>query len=338
MTNHNIHQEEIVLTPKSGMAVLLLNTLAMLVMGAIIGVCAVLLYNGNMPVWLAVTAFVVAGLYLLLIGPTLYAGLKVLKPNEALVLVLFGKYIGSIKSGGFFFVNPFVTTINPARGTNIQTLEQTPVDTVQKSINSLQSLMPNNKISLKVLTFSNDTQKINDALGTPVTIGIVLNWRVINTAKAVFNVDNYKEYLAVQCNSALRDITQRYPYDAQGNESEQSLRGSCQEIAQKLQAEIQEKVGLAGLEIIEARITHLSYAPEIAPVMLQRQQATAVIDAKQMIVDASVSIVEMALKKLSETELVHLDEERKAAMVSNLLVVLCGTKEAQPIVNSGSIY
>ena len=176
--------------------------------------------------------------------------------------------------------------------------------------------MTNKKISLKVMTLNNSRQKINDCLGNPVEIGIAVMWEVTDTAKAVFNVDNYKEYLA----------------------DEGSLRGSSEVVAERIRKEIQSKVTDAGLNIIEARITYLAYAPEIAAVMLQRQQASAIIDARKMIVDGAVGMVEMALDRLSEKQVVELDEERKAAMVSNLLVVLCGNKDAQPIVNSGSLY
>jgi regulator of protease activity HflC (stomatin/prohibitin superfamily) len=179
---------------------------------------------------------------------------------------------------------------------------------------------------------------VNDELGNPVEIGIVVIWRVVNTAKAVFNVDNFKAFLSIQCDSALRNIARRYPYDLATGGEEMSLRGSSQEVADKLKAELQSRVENAGLEIIEARITHLAYAPEIAAVMLQRQQASAIIDARKMIVEGAVGMVEMALAKLNENDIVHLDEERKAAMVSNLLVVLCGNRDAQPIINSGSIY
>ena len=176
-------------------------------------------------------------------------------------------------------------------------------------------------------------------MGNPIEIGVVVIWRVANTAKAVFNVDDYMEYLSIQTDSALRNIVALYPYDIAGEgEDEQSLRGSSRKVADELKAEIQSKVEVAGLEIIEARITHLAYAPEIAAAMLQRQQASAIIDARKMIVDGAVGMVEMALEKLSENDIVNLDEERKAAMVSNLLVVLCGNKDAQPIVNSGSLY
>ena len=203
-----------------------------------------------------------------------------------------------------------------------------------------------NKISLKIMTLNNNRQKINDCLGNPVEIGIAVMWRVVDTAKAVFNVDNYKEYLSLQCDSALRNIVRIYPYDVSpdvdttgdGVADEGSLRGSSEIVAERIRQEIQEKVSQAGLEIIEARITYLAYAPEIAAVMLQRQQASAIIDARKMIVDGAVGMVEMALDRLSENNVVELDEERKAAMVSNLLVVLCGNHDAQPVVNSGSLY
>ena len=197
------------------------------------------------------------------------------------------------------------------------------------------------KISLKAMTLNNEKQKINDKLGNPIIIGIVVIWRVTNTAKAVFNVDNYKEFLSIQCDSALRNVVRLYPYDISEDGDgveEKSLRGSSQEIADILKEEIQKKVEIAGLEISEARITHLAYAPEIAAAMLQRKQASAIIDARKLIVEGAVGMVEMALNKLGENDIVTLDEERKAAMVSNLLVVLCGNKDAQPIVNSGSIY
>jgi regulator of protease activity HflC (stomatin/prohibitin superfamily) len=193
-------------------------------------------------------------------------------------------------------------------------------------------------VSLKAETLNNDQQKINDKLGNPVIIGVVVIWRVVNTAKALFNVENYREFLSIQCDASLRNIAREYPYDTPGEESELSLRGSSQEVAGKLRREIQDKVEQAGLEILEARITHLSYAPEIAAAMLQRQQAAAIVDARQLIVEGAVGMVEMALAKLNENEIVKLDEERKATMVSNLLVVLCGNRDVQPVVNSGTLY
>ncbi len=281
----------------------------------------------------------------------IYPGLKVLKPQEALVLTLFGKYIGTIKGEGFYFVNPFCTAVNPAAKTKLN--QSGDVDSGKNSIvlaaqgAQLQGeAAAGRKISLKIMTLNNSRQKINDCLGNPVEIGIAVMWRVTDTAKAVFNVDNYKEYLSLQCDSALRNIVRIYPYDVAQNvdttgdgvADEGSLRGSSEVVAQRIRDEIQSKVGEAGLEIIEARITYLAYAPEIAAVMLQRQQASAIIDARKMIVDGAVGMVEMALERLNENDVVHLDEERKAAMVSNLLVVLCGNHDAQPVVNSGSLY
>jgi len=291
----------------------------------------------------AVALIAVCGLYACVVGPILFGGLKILKPNEALVLTLFGSYYGTLKGPGFFFVNPFTTATAPARmepstgavaGDKKQTMN---IGNVSFPVSGA-GFGASKKISLKAMTLNNDKQKVNDALGNPIVIGIVVIWKVVNTAKAVFDVDNYVEYLSIQCDSALRNIVRLYPYDASDEENEKSLRGSSQFIADSLKREIQEKVEVAGLEVIEARITHLSYAPEIAQAMLQKQQASAMIAARQMIVEGAVGMVDMALAKLSEDKIVELDEERKAAMVSNLLVVLCGNKEAQPIVNSGSIY
>lgn len=284
----------------------------------------------------------------LAIGWIPFLGLKVIKPQEALVLTLFGKYVGTLKEEGFYFVNPFCTSVNPAAKTK---LNQSGDVVSSKSLVSVKAdgvrvNMMNNKVSLKIMTLNNNRQKINDCLGNPIEIGIAVMWRVTDTAKAVFNVDNYKEYLSLQCDSALRNIVRIYPYDTAPNidttgdgvADEGSLRGSSEIVAARIRDAIQEKVTEAGLEIIEARITYLAYAPEIAAVMLQRQQASAIIDARKMIVDGAVGMVEMALERLSEQEVVELDEERKAAMVSNLLVVLCGNHDAKPIVNTGSLY
>ncbi len=272
----------------------------------------------------------------------LFAGLKVLKPQEALVLTLFGKYIGTLKGEGFYFVNPFCTSINPAAKTSLSQSG----DVKKKGVEQGEINIGSNKISLKMMTLNNAVQKINDCLGNPVEIGIAVIWKVNDTYKAVFNVDNYKEYLSLQCDSALRNVVRIYPYDVANNvdttgdgiADDGSLRGSSEIVAARIKAEIQEKVQEAGLEIVDARITYLAYAPEIASVMLQRQQAAAIIDARKMIVDGAVGMVEMALERLKENDVVNLDEERKAQMVSNLLVVLCGNKDAQPIVNSGSLY
>ena len=278
-------------------------------------------------------------------------GLKVLKPQEALVLTLFGKYVGTLRGEGFYFVNPFCASVNPAAKTRLN--QSGDVDggsakglSLAMGRTAAPAETASNKISLKVMTLNNSRQKINDCLGNPVEIGIAVMWRVTDTAKAVFNVDNYKEYLSLQCDSALRNIVRLYPYDVapnvdttgDGQADEGSLRGSSEVVASRIRDEIQQRVSDAGLEIIEARITYLAYAPEIAAVMLQRQQASAIIDARKMIVDGAVGMVEMALERLNENQVVELDEERKAAMVSNLLVVLCGNHDTQPIVNTGSLY
>lgn len=282
----------------------------------------------------------------------LFLGFKVLKPQEALVLTLFGEYIGTIREPGFYFVNPFCVAVNPAAKTRLG--QSGDVDGGDASRRILiaagaanqQNETVSKKISMKAMTLSNARQKVNDVLGNPVEIGVAVIWRVKDTAAAVFNVDNYKEYLSLQCDSAVRDIVKIYPYDVapgvdttgDGHADDGSLRGSTTVVAGRIRDMIQEKVQEAGLEIIEARITYLAYAPEIAAVMLQRQQASAVIDARKMIVDGAVGMVEMALERLKENGTIDLDEERKAAMVSNLLVVLCGNHDAQPVVNSGSLY
>lgn len=325
-----LHYEEIAPKSASGMMMLILNILLMLASaaGAVLGIV-----NFNVPL------AVVCALYFLIIGPILFAGLKILKPNEALVLTLFGKYHGTLKGEGFFFVNPFVSAFHPA-AEPVPSVAAVVAESASAAGKTAAASVkkPSKIMSLKTMTLHNEKQKINDELGNPIIIGIVVIWKVVNTAKAAFNVDNYTEYLSIQCDSALRNIVRLYPYDSTNEDQEKSLRGSSQEVAERLKVEIQKAVDIAGLEIIEARITHLAYAPEIAAAMLQRQQASAIIAARQMIVEGAVGMVEMALDKLSQKEIVELDEERKAAMVSNLLVVLCGNKEAQPIVNSGSIY
>ena len=292
---------------------------------------------------------VIACILLIAIAWIPLMGLHVLKPQEALVLTLFGKYKGTLKDAGFYWVNPFCTSINPAGKTRLS--QSGDVRSAKFSIGhgeaseKLES-KEDKKISLKIMTLNNSRQKINDCLGNPVEIGIAVTWRVTDTAKAVFNVDNYKEFLSLQCDSALRNIVRLYPYDVAPNvdttgdgvADEGSLRGSSEIVAERIRDEIQNRVEEAGIEVVEARITYLAYAPEIAAAMLQRQQATALVDARKTIVDGAVGMVEMALDQLNEHDIVTLDEERKAAMVSNLLVVLCGNHDAQPVVNSGSLY
>lgn len=295
--------------------------------------------------------FVVLGVLYISLGWIGLCGLRILKPQEALVLTLFGKYVGTLKGEGFYYVNPFCSAVNPAANTKLS--QSGDVDGGKNGIviaagqtGGSVEVVGNKKISLKIMTLNNSRQKINDCLGNPVEIGIAVMWRVVDTAKAVFDVDNYKEYLSLQCDSALRNIVRIYPYDVAPNvdttgdgvADEGSLRGSSEIVAERIRKEIQQRVDAAGIEIIEARITYLAYATEIAAVMLQRQQASAIIDARKMIVDGAVGMVEMALERLSENNVVTLDDERKAAMVSNLLVVLCGNRDAQPVVNSGSLY
>ncbi len=299
-------------------------------------------------------ALFVIGCVWVCIGWVPICGLKILKPQEALVLTLFGNYVGTLKGEGFYFVNPFCVGVNPAAKTKLNqsgdvdggSAKGLSLNLSAPDVSAAAAQSASKKISLKVMTLNNSRQKINDCLGNPIEIGIAVMWRVVDTAKAVFNVDNYKEYLSLQCDSAVRNIVRIYPYDVapgvdttgDGLADEGSLRGSSETVASRIRDEIQKKVSDAGIEIIEARITYLAYAPEIAAVMLQRQQASAIIDARKMIVDGAVGMVEMALERLEESGSVQLDEERKAAMVSNLLVVLCGNRDAQPIVNSGSLY
>ena len=341
-------EEKILQTKKNGMTMLLLTLLGYVAAVVVGGIGFVMLYT----TFLGFIPLAIAVIYAI-IGIFLFAGLKVLKPEEALVLTLFGDYIGTLKGEGFYWVNPFCSSFNPAAKTKLN--QSGDVDGGHKGTDLLAAMQGasaavevggSKKISLKIMTLNNARQKINDCLGNPVEIGIAVMWRVTDTAKAVFNVDNYKEYLSLQCDAALRNIVRVYPYDVapnvdttgDGQADEGSLRGSSEVVAARIRDEIQAKVADAGLEIIEARITYLAYAPEIAAVMLQRQQASAIIDARKMIVDGAVGMVEMALERLAEKGTVELDEERKAAMVSNLLVVLCGNHDAQPVVNSGSLY
>jgi len=276
----------------------------------------------------------IGGILIITASGICFAGLKVVGPNEALVLVLFGKYYGTIKSEGFFFTNPFATSAYAKAPADPIIAEPTS----GKNLFGATVTMPKRKVSLKAITLTNGIQKVNDLEGNPIEIGVVVIWKVINTAKAVFNVDDYFNFISTQADSSIRQVARLYPYDVSEEGDEKSLRGSSVEIAENLKKELQDRVEIAGIEIIEARIAHLAYAPEIAAAMLQRQQARAIITARQMIVEGAVGMVEMALEKLAEGGVVELDEERKAQMVSNLLVVLCGNKDAQPIVNSGTIY
>jgi len=244
------------------------------------------------------------GAVVMVIDIAMLAGLFMVNPNEGRVLQLFGKYVGTVREPGLRWANPFFSK---------------------------------KAISLRVRNFETTKLKVNDHNSNPIEIGAVVVWQVTDTAEALFEVDNYEEYVRVQSESALRGLANQYPYDAH-EDGQKSLSVNTQEVAEKLMVEIQDRLSKAGMKVLEARVSHLAYAPEIAGVMLRRQQATAVIAARSKIVDGAVGMVEQALEQLSRRQIVHLDEERKAAMVSNLLVVLCSEQATQPVVNAGSIY
>jgi regulator of protease activity HflC (stomatin/prohibitin superfamily) len=239
----------------------------------------------------------------IIVGIFLAAGLFVVNPNQAVALLLFGNYHGTTRQMGLRFANPLYTKL---------------------------------RISLKARNLNGDRLKVNDLMGNPIEIAAVVVWRVEDTAEALFEVDNFEAYVKIQSESAVRHLASAYPYDA--GDDEKSLRGATDDISQHLQRELQERLGNAGVQVMEARLAHLAYAPEIAHAMLQRQQASAVVAARKKIVEGAVGMVEMALQELNARGLVHLDDERKAAMVSNLLVVLCSEHAAQPVVNTGTLY
>ena len=330
----NVEEKE--LNPMSGGLMLFINILMYIVSIAslVLGIVSSEKYDNDVLCGVLVAAFVI-----LLTGAIIVScGFKIINPNEELVLTFFGKYYGTIKKDGFYFVNPFTSGYNPTASAPLEVAFSSGTE-VQGKVQASGAAITTKKISTKTQTLKNDKQKVNDVLGNPVIIGSVVIWRVAEPTKAVFNVENYKEFLSIQCDSVIRNIARMYPYDSMEDDvDEKTLRGSSQEIADSMRKELQEKVQEAGLEIKEVRITNLAYSDEIAAAMLQRQQAVAVIAARQKIVEGAVSMVKMAIDQLGEEDVVVLDEERKAAMVSNLLVVLCGNKDAQPIVNSGSIY
>ena len=304
--------EEKILKPKSGWLMLFVVIVGLIVSLAITIIGFAVMEENDNAVYVLIA---VVGFIGLMVFSICTKGFKILAPNEAMVLTLFGKYHGTLAKDGFHFVNPFCTAVNPAAGGAL-----------------------NRKVSLKAMTLNNDKQKVNDQDGNPIEISVVVIWKIDDAAKAVFSVQNYMTFISTQCDSAIRQVARQYPYDVSENGDETSLRGSSVEVAEELKKELQSRCDMAGIEIMDVRINNLAYAPEIAAAMLQRQQAGAIIAARQKIVDGAVSMVEMALKKLSDNDIVELDDERKAQMVSNLLVVLCGNRDAQPVVNSGSIY
>ena len=336
--NTDIQEKE--LRPMSGGLMLLV-----LLIGSAAGLAAVIC--GAVLASVGETAgvfMVVAGLLALLICPILMAGLKIVKPNEARVFTLFGKYYGTVKKSGFYYVNPFATSFSPAYNAAYSAAQAKSKELAAEGKTGTVSVGVGKGISLKTQTLDNRRQKVNDVLGNPIIIGAVVIWHVENPTLAAFAVENYQEFLNIQTDSTIRNIARLYPYDVFDDDDdddgvkEKTLRSSAIEIADMMRDELQKRVASAGLAIEEVRITHLAYAEEIAAAMLQRQQAVAIIAARQKIVDGAVGMVKMAIDRLNEDDVVVLDEERKAAMVSNLLVVLCGNKDAQPIVNSGSIY
>jgi len=240
----------------------------------------------------------------LVVASLLWSGFFVVQPNTARVIVFFGRYVGSVRQSGFWWTNPFT----------------------QKPL-----------VSLRIHNFNSEKLKVNDALGNPIEIAAVVVWRVVDSAKALLDVENYQEFVATQSETAIRTLATRYPYDSH-REGEESLRGNPDDIARELKNEVQARLEVAGVEVLEARISHLAYAPEIAQAMLRRQQAEAIIAARQRIVEGAVGMVEMALQQLSEHNVVELDEERKAAMVNNLLVALVSESEATPVINTGTLY
>lgn len=340
--HENVVQRE--LKPMNGMVMLILISLGVLASAAACIGGAICLESGQMA---AVGAgLLILGVLGLVVFSILYAGLRVVGPNEALVLTLFGNYYGTILKQGFYFVNPFAVFNNPAYQNAVaEAKAKAAGETKAATTKNGGTVKVNAKktVSLKNITLNNGVQKVNDVMGNPIVIGAVVIWRVIDPTKAVFNVEDYTEFLSIQTDSTIRNIARMYPYDimdtdGDGLQDEKSLRGSAQEIAETMKVELNKKVEFAGLAIEEVRITHLAYSEEIAAAMLKRQQAEAVISARAKIVEGAVGMVKMAIDKLGEEEVVYLDEERKAAMVSNLMVVLCSDKDTQPIVNSGSIY
>ncbi len=283
--------------------------------------------DGGLIRGMEVLGFVVLSFAILISAVIGLCGLIAVPPNEARVLLLFGSYIGSVRASGFFWVNPFYTkTKISLRVRNFET----------GSTETKEERDQHGKVTHPKTRSSGRPSKVNDRDGNPIDISAVVVWKVVNTAEALFEVDDYEHYVAVQSEAALRSLASRHPYDSEDHEV--SLRGSATEISSELRHDIQERLDKAGVDVVEARLSHLAYSPEIAAAMLQRQQAHAVVAARAKIVEGAVGMVQMALDHLSERKIVELDDERRAAMVSNLLVVLCSDRHTQPVVNAGSLY
>jgi len=295
-----------------------------------VGVVVFAVENGT-STWLTIISIL-----LLPVCIVLLRGFFTLQPNEARVLVLFGNYRGSVRTSGFHWGNPFYTN-GPQQVSTAISIGQLSKLAGSKSLTSSRHTLGRNKISLRARTLNGDKLKVNDKRGNPIEIAAVVVWRVGDTAQATFDVDNYENYVLTQSESALRHLGNLYPYDY-GEDSEITLRSNVTEVSQALRTELQERLAKAGVIVDEARLTHLAYAPEIAQAMLRRQQAEAVIAARQKIVQGAVSMVDMALKEIAEKQVLALDDERKATMVSNLMVVLCGESEVHPVLNTGTLY
>ena len=320
-------------TALNGWVMLIVN-MALLATGVALFIAAIVRAvntHGPRILWWLIPAALVEILAIVLLS-----GHFTLQPNEARVLILFGAYHGTVRRSGFWWANPFYSRIRAKVPVHPATV------TVQKSshggsVTSIVHLQRSAKISLRANNFNSEKLKVNDKRGSPIEIAAVVVWRVEDTARAAFDVDDYESYLHIQSEAAVRHIASLYAYD-RGDEQEPTLRESADEVATALRTELQERLEKAGVIVDEARLTHLAYAPEIAQAMLRRQQAEAVIAARQKIVHGAVSMVDMALRELAEKDVVKLDDERRAAMVSNLLVVLCGESEASPVINTGTLY
>ena len=313
--------EEKIIHPVNGTVMLIVNLILLVAFCVLFAVGVQQTEGGSFIASVVMIVVSCVGVAAVLIA---FGGLKTVRPNEALVLTLFGAYYGTIRKPGFYFVNPFSASNSPLHVAAVKNVNS------KSGEGGTVAISGRKRVSLKNNTLKNEKQKVNDGMGNPIVIGTNVIWRVDDPTKAVFNVEDYAEFISIQTDSTVRNIARLYPYDVideENDESEKTLRGS-----------LQEQVNIAGIVIEDVKITNLAYSEEIAAAMLQRQQATAIIAARQKIVDGAVGMVKMAIDKLGDEEIVLLDEERKAAMVSNLLVVLCSGKDTQPIVNSGSIY
>ena len=336
MKTENRNIEEKILHPANGVVMLVINLIVLVAFGFLFAFGIRQAVDKHVVVAVIMIVAACIGMVAVCIA---FGGLKTVRPNEALVLTLFGAYYGTIRESGFYFVNPFCESNSPV----YDKARSAAIKAAKSKSNDMEviSVPTRKRVSLKSNTLKNEKQKVNDGMGNPIVIGTNVIWRVSNPTKAVFNVEDYAEFISIQTDSTVRNIARLYPYDVvdeDNDESEKTLRGSVQEIADRMEEALQERVNVAGIIIEDVKITNLAYSEEIAAAMLQRQQATAIIAARQKIVDGAVGMVKMAIDKLGDEEIVLLDEERKAAMVSNLLVVLCSGKDTQPIVNSGSIY